>query len=187
MGQNSPSWARTMRERLAIDDPPDAIETEVVEAMVTRYDSNPAPTIAGATETVRRLGETYPLGLASSAHPAVIAAALRASGLEDAFRAIAASDEVPHGKPSPDVFLLAAERLAVDPRRCLVVEDSRNGILAARAAGMFAVLVPNPAVPPAPGTVEAADLVLDSIVELAGAIARLEAERALDEARPVKP
>ncbi len=187
MGQNSPSWARTMRERLAIDDPPDAIETEVVEAMVTRFDSDPAPTIAGATETVRRLGETYPLGLASSAHPAVIAAALRAAGLEDAFRAIAASDEVPQGKPSPDVFLLAAERLAVDPRRCLVVEDSRNGILAARAAGMFAVLVPNPAVPPAPGTVEAADLVLDSIVELDGAIARLEAEWARDEARPVKP
>ncbi len=52
---------------------------------------------------------------------------------------------------------------------------------------MFAVLVPNPAVPPAPGTVEAADLVLDSIVELDGAIARLEAEWTGDEARPVKP
>ena len=115
MGQNSLSWARTMRERLAIDDPPDAIETEVVDAMVTRFEPEPRPLIAGATKTVRRLGETYPLGLASSAHPPVIAAALRASGLEDAFRAIAASDEVPHGKPSPDVFLLAAERLAVRP------------------------------------------------------------------------
>jgi HAD superfamily hydrolase (TIGR01509 family) len=175
MGQNSAGWARTMQDRLGLEEPPDAIEAEVVEAMIARFATEPAPTIEGATETVRRLGKGYPLGLASSAHPAVIAAALRAAGLEDAFRAVAASDEVPHGKPSPDVFLLAADRLGVEPTGCLVVEDSRNGVLAAREAGMLVVLVPNPSVPPAPGTAETADLVLDTIGELPGAIERLEA------------
>jgi HAD superfamily hydrolase (TIGR01509 family) len=187
MGQNSAGWARTMRDRLALDEPPQAIEAEVVDAMVARLAAEPAPTIEGATETVGRLGATYPLGLASSAHPAVIAAALRAARLEDAFRAVAASDEVPHGKPSPDVFLLAADRLGVDPTRCIVVEDSRNGVLAGRAAGMLVVLVPNPSVPPAPGTAEAADLVLASIAELSGAIDRLEAEAATAAAATADP
>jgi HAD superfamily hydrolase (TIGR01509 family) len=175
MGQNSPGWARTMHDRLGLDEPLDAIEAEVVDAMVARLGTEPAPMISGAPETVRRLGATYPLGLASSAHPAVIAAALRAARLIDEFRAIAASDEVPNGKPSPDVFLLAADRLGVDPRRCLVVEDSLNGVLAGRAAGMLVVHVPNPAVPPAPGTAEAADLVLPSIAEVPVAVAALEA------------
>ena len=177
MGQNSPGWARTMHDRLGLDEPLGAIEAEVVQAMVARLGSEPAPTIPGAPEAVRRLGATYPLGLASSAHPAVIAAALRAAALADEFRAIAASDEVPHGKPSPDVFLLAAGRLGVPPERCVVVEDSLNGVLAGRAAGMLVVHVPNPAVPPAPGTAEAADVVLSSIAELPDAVQALEAIR----------
>jgi HAD superfamily hydrolase (TIGR01509 family) len=175
MGQNSPGWARTMHDRLGLDEPLDDIEAEVVDAMVARLDAEPAPTIPGAPEAVRRLGATYPLGLASSAHPTVIAAALRAARLADSFRAIAASDEVPHGKPSPDVFLLAADRLGVAPRACLVVEDSLNGVLAGRAAGMLVVHVPNPAVPPAPGTAEAADVVLSSIAGLPAAVEALEA------------
>ena len=67
--------------------------------------------------------------------------------------AIASSDEVPLGKPSPDVYLLAARRLGVAPARCLVVEDSLNGVRAGKAAGMTVVLVPNDSIPPAEGAV----------------------------------
>ena len=73
------------------------------------------------------------------------------------------SDEVAHGKPEPDVYLEAARRLGVDPAGCVVVEDSLNGVLAARRAGMVAVLIPNGSVPPAPGAREAANVVLQSI------------------------
>ncbi len=52
------------------------------------------------------------------------------------FEVTIAGDEVEHGKPAPDMFLLAAERLGVDPSRCVVVEDSPAGIAAGRAAGM---------------------------------------------------
>ena len=76
------------------------------------------------------------------------------------------SDEVAHGKPAPDVYLEVARRLGVEPARALVVEDSRNGVLAGKAAGMTVVLVPNESVPPAPGTAEAADLVLARLAEL---------------------
>jgi pseudouridine-5'-monophosphatase len=52
--------------------------------------------------------------------------------------------EIKHGKPAPDIFLVASERLRADPSRCLVFEDSPAGIAAARAAGMYTVAVPDP-------------------------------------------
>jgi beta-phosphoglucomutase-like phosphatase (HAD superfamily) len=96
----------------------------------------------------------------------VIDAALAGTGLGDAFRAVVSSDEVERGKPAPDVFLEAARRLHVEARHVLVVEDSLNGLKAARAAGMISVLVPNRSVPPAPGSEEEADVVLDRIADL---------------------
>ena len=166
MGHNSIGWSTVMRDRLGLDEPIEAIEREVVDAMVARYAADPSPAIPGAVDGVAALGRRYRLALASSAHPAVIAAALRTVGLERAFEVVVASDEVTHGKPSPDVYLLAAARLKVAPQACLVVEDSLNGVLAARAAGMTVVLVPNEAVPPAPGAVEAADVVRPSIAAI---------------------
>ncbi len=71
-----------------------------------------------------------------------------------------------HGKPAPDVYLEVARRLGVVPAAALVVEDSRNGVRAAKAAGMTVVLVPNASVPPAPGTAELADVVLERLADL---------------------
>ena len=70
------------------------------------------------------------------------------------------------GKPAPDVYLEAARRLGVDPSRCAAVEDSHNGILAARAAGMRVVAVPNAGFPPGDEALAAADVVLPSLAEL---------------------
>ncbi len=70
---------------------------------------------------------------------------LETVGLDRAFQAVVSGDEVARGKPAPDGFLLAARRLGVQPARCLVVEDSRNGVLAAKAAGMAVAAVPCPA------------------------------------------
>ena len=166
MGHNSYGWSVVMRDRLGLDEPVDAIEREVVAAMVARYATDPSPAIKGAVDAVLALGRRYRLALASSAHPAVIAAALRTIELERAFEVVVASDEVAHGKPSPDVYRLAATRLGLEPRACLVIEDSLNGVLAARSAGMTVVLVPNGSVPPAPGAAEAADAVRATIAEI---------------------
>ena len=82
----------------------------------------------------------------------MIDAAVDALGMRDVMGAIVSSDEVAAGKPAPDVYLVAAARLGVAPARCLVVEDSINGVRAGKAAGMTVVLVPNASVPPPPGT-----------------------------------
>lgn len=167
MGPNSRGWARIMRERLGLDP---AEEPEILRAIVAgvvdRFEREGAPVIAGAVEAAARLAAAYPVAIASSAHADVIRVALESTGLAASIPIAVSSDEVEHGKPAPDVYLEAARRLGMAPERCLVVEDSLNGVRAARAAGMVVVLVPNEHVPPAPGAAELADLVLERLEQL---------------------
>jgi HAD superfamily hydrolase (TIGR01509 family) len=166
MGANSRQWSRTMRERLGLDEPDTRIERAIVDAVVERYRREGAPLIEGAVEAVRRIARDWATAVASSAHREVIDAALEATGLGDVFRVVVSSDEVDRGKPAPDVYLEAARRLGVDPRRSLVAEDSLNGVKSAKAAGMTCILVPNATIPPAPGTRELADLVIGRLSDL---------------------
>jgi HAD superfamily hydrolase (TIGR01509 family) len=175
MGSNSRQWSATMRERLGLELDDAVIERAIVDGVIERYRREGPPTIPGAVDAVRRIASRYPAAVASSSHREVIDAALAATGLSDAFRVIVSSDEVAHGKPQPDVFLEAARRLEANPARTLVVEDSSNGLRAAKAAGMTTVLVPNAAVPPAPGSEAFADVVLDRLSDLDPATVELAA------------
>jgi len=82
------------------------------------------------------------------------------------FRATVSSEEVARGKPAPDVYLEAARRLGVDCARAAAVEDSHTGMLAAKAAGMRVIAIPNPHFAPDEHALAQADLVLDSPAEL---------------------
>lgn len=167
MGGNSREWATTMRDRLGLEAlTVDEIEQAIVDGVVARYASDPAPVIADAPSQVRRIAAARPVAIASSSHPAVIAAALDALGIREVMGAIVSSDEVAAGKPAPDVYRLAASRLGVAPASCLVVEDSLNGVRAGKAAGMTVVLVPNASVPPAGNARDLADAVLPSLARL---------------------
>lgn len=166
MGANSRGWAQIMRDRLDLDIPVDDIERAIVDGVVERFAAEGAPGIDGAVETVRRIAADRPVAVASSAHRDVIDAALAATGLTELFAAVVSSDDVPVGKPAPDVYLEAARRLGVPPATCLVVEDSYNGVRSGIAAGMTVVLVPNHAVPPAAGTHDLADVVLERLADL---------------------
>jgi HAD superfamily hydrolase (TIGR01509 family) len=93
---------------------------------------------------VARLAERgLALALASGSSPSVIAAELEAVGLDRTFAVTLSSSEVARGKPEPDIFLEAARRLGVPPSRCLVVEDSRYGVAAAKKAGMRCLALPS--------------------------------------------
>lgn len=84
------------------------------------------------------------LAVVASAGRSVIDALLTSVGLRGAIDAVVSGDETPRGKPAPDGLLMAARRLEVQPEHCLVVDDSRDGMLAARAAGMTSAAVPSP-------------------------------------------
>ena len=85
----------------------------------------------------------------------------RRAGLLDAFDVIVSGDEVEHGKPAPDMFLLAAARLGVEAAACLVIEDSPPGVQAGLAAGMFTLAVCR--VPGTEASLAAADRVVDTV------------------------
>lgn len=95
----------------------------------------------GAVACVRRLAERAPVAIVTGSARIEVDQALGVLGLGAIFRTIVAVEDYARGKPAPDGYLVAAARLAVPPASCLVVEDSRAGIAAARAAGMKVVAV----------------------------------------------
>ena len=111
--------------------------SEIYRAMILesyRTQSEPLP---GAVELVRGLRSAgMRIGVASSSILPWVEACLARIGLEDAFDDITTGTDVDNGKPAPDIYLLAAERLNVNPRDCLAIEDAPAGILSAKAAGM---------------------------------------------------
>jgi HAD superfamily hydrolase (TIGR01509 family) len=165
LGMSSPEWSRYLRDELGVPLSAEEINESVVAGMIDSYRRD-LPLIDGAVEAVRRLGERWPLGLATSANREVIEVVLEAAGLVGAFAATVSSEEVGRGKPAPDVYLEAARWLGVDPTRCAAVEDSRNGIRSARAAGMRVIAIPNPHYPPNDETLTLADAVIESLDEL---------------------
>lgn len=136
---------RVLRILFDLPTPTAALVAAKIEHLVAliRAEARPMPGVPAVPLRVRAAG--LPLGLASSSPRRVIQAVLEVVGLEGAFRAIVSGEEVGRGKPAPDVYLMAAGRLGVEPERCLVVEDSRNGVLAAKAAGMTVAAIPCPA------------------------------------------
>ena len=166
MGMSSPEWSAYMHDRIGLREPPDEINRLVVERMLALYDES-LPLLPGAVDAVERLAGRWPLGLASSSNRPLIDRVLEHAGLARWFRVTVSSEEVARGKPAPDVYLEAARRLDVDPADAAAVEDSHNGIRAARAAGMAVIAIPNPHFPPGEEALAEADLVLDSLAALA--------------------
>jgi len=117
--------------------------------------------LPGAAEWVTRLaGRGWRQAVASSAPRLNVAVVVRALGFGEHFQAFVAAEDVQHGKPAPDVFLRAADLLGVPASRCVVVEDARAGLEAARRAGMRSIGIGPPGFAPA-------DTVVASLVDLA--------------------
>jgi HAD superfamily hydrolase (TIGR01509 family) len=165
MGMSSLEWSRYMHDELGVQADPEQISTDVVERMLASYRER-LPLIDGAVDAVKRLAERWPLGLASSANRPLIDLALAESGLDRYFQATVSSEEVERGKPAPDVYLEAARRLGVLGPDSAAVEDSHNGILSAKNAGMRTIAIPNAAFPPGDDALAAADVVIDSVRDL---------------------
>jgi HAD superfamily hydrolase (TIGR01509 family) len=102
----------------------------------------PAPGVHELVDRLRALDVR--VAVASSSKRAWIDATLRSIGLPDAFESITSGDEVERGKPDPQIYLLATQRLGLPAQRCLAIEDSPNGILSARRAGMAVLGVRTP-------------------------------------------
>jgi HAD superfamily hydrolase (TIGR01509 family) len=138
---------------------------------VRRYDqtmmkllSRPQEPLPGVRELLSQLRRrSVRIGLASSSWPNWVKALLESTRLDGCFDVTVSSTAVEKGKPAPDIFLRTAAALHVEPARCVVIEDSRAGVTAAKAAGMYAIQLraASTALPPLPE----ADLVLDRLAD----------------------
>lgn len=165
MGMSTPEWSRHLSDEVGVPRTPEQVATDVLGRMAERY-SEALPLIPGAVDCVRRLGAAFPLGLASSSARVLIDKVLETAGLTGAFAVTLSTEEVPRGKPAPDVYLEAARRLGVEPGTCAAVEDSSNGLRSAAAAGCAVIAVPHGVYPPAADALAASSLVIHDLGEL---------------------
>lgn len=160
------------------DDVAVAVVDRVIDLVMEKGKLQP-----GAEEVLGRCHERHlPLALASSSQHRLIEAVLGHFGLRDHFQVVHSAEEEPYGKPHPGVFLTAARRLGVVPDRCLVFEDAPAGVLAAKAARMACIAVPEVAERERPA-VALADAVLGSLEEADDAL--LDAVAAAHAADPL--
>jgi HAD superfamily hydrolase (TIGR01509 family) len=165
MGMSSTEWSAYMHDELGVALAPAEISDAVVARLAELYRKH-LPLLPGARETVIALARDWPLALASSANRPIIELVLELAGLTRCFAATVSSEEVPRGKPAPDVYLESARRIGIAPTRCAAVEDSSNGLRSAAAAGMVVFAVPNREFPPSTDALALATDVLDSIAQL---------------------
>jgi HAD superfamily hydrolase (TIGR01509 family) len=117
--------------------------------------------IPGSVALLHRLAADHPVGIVSGSSRTEVDEGIRYLGIGDALALALAADDYAPGKPDPACYLLAAERLGVDPGACLVFEDSAVGVAAAKAAGMACVALARPGAPRQ--DVDAADAVLEDL------------------------
>ena len=117
--------------------------SEVKEAIYIKTVPQVLP-IEPVVALVREFHGRKPMAVASGGYRAIVLQTLEVLGLVGMFDAVVGAEDYAHGKPAPDPFLVAAERLGVPPGKCLVFEDAQTGIEAAKAAGMQYVFVPQP-------------------------------------------
>jgi HAD superfamily hydrolase (TIGR01509 family) len=124
-----------------------ALDAEAVIASQRLEYERFLPTVKPITDVVelaRRVARTSPVSVASGGERQVVRRTLELIGLAEVFPVVVTAEDVTHGKPAPDMFLLAAERMGVAASECVVFEDSVLGLEAAKRAGMASVLVRPP-------------------------------------------
>ena len=149
-GVNFPSYygqsdVLLWRDFIARHRPPHTLE-ELLARKERRFDAllrAEEPIFSGLEELLENAAHRFPLGLASGSRHPTINSVLALRNLRRHFRAIVSSEDVPRGKPDPDIFLRTAQLLGVEPARCCVIEDSAAGVEAARAAGMTVIAITN--------------------------------------------
>jgi HAD superfamily hydrolase (TIGR01509 family) len=165
MGMASHEWSVYVRDELQVPMSAEDISREVVGRLEALYRAD-LPLIEGSAEAVRAAAEIWPVAIASSSNRELIDLIAELAGIADVLKTTVSSEEAGRGKPAPDVFLMAADQLGVDPANCVVIEDSANGIRAAVAAGMKVIAAPNQDFPPSQDALDLATLVIDRVSDL---------------------
>lgn len=138
------------------------VDEELIAAMVHLLSVRDVarPGVNHVVTAIERLG--LPMAIASSSPLKLIKAAIHKLGIDHKLQVIQSAEHEPYGKPHPGVYITTAEKLGIHPEFCLAFEDSPNGVLAAKAAKMKCIAVPDEKMRSSPMFV-IADAILDSL------------------------
>jgi len=144
LGSTDRHMFEVLRERYGLETTVDELieRRKVIYMEILERDG--LPWRDGVLELVAGLASSgYRLAVASSGLKRIIVHTLEDGGIDHYFEAVVSGDEISKPKPAPDIYLEAARRLAIEPSRCLAIEDTDVGVRAAKAAGMFVIAFPN--------------------------------------------
>ena len=143
--------------------PYDQVRARWLEKYAAKALHQQVPLKEGAPELIAMLHRSgIPIAVATSTAYEHAVTKLRNAGLHHYFQFVVAGDQVTYSKPHPEIYTKAVTRLALDPARCLALEDSENGVRAAHAAGMFVIQVPD-LVPPSEGLKALGHTIVDNL------------------------
>lgn len=178
VGRTAKSTAELFRAGMGATFPFEDVYERKQHYLYTAIEEEGIPTKAGLVELIALLDRlALAKAVATSTARVLAIKKLTAAGLLHHFDTLVCGDEVPHGKPAPDIFLAAAAKLGVAPDQCVVLEDSSAGIKAAQAAGMRAIWVPDLIQP----TPELTPLAFRVLADLHQVVALLTGSKAVDE------
>jgi len=177
MGLSTSGWVNYMVEKLDGRLSPQMVQDDIVGRMAHYYGNGLVRILPGAQEALEFSFERFKLGLASGSYRRLLDVALQRAKWAKFFDEVLSSDDVPKGKPAPDVYLEIVRRLGVQVSETVVVEDSANGILAGLAAGAKAIAVPNLHLRPPQEILDKASVVIDSLTLFPGAITKLTTQK----------
>ncbi|MEU4688409.1 HAD family phosphatase [Actinoplanes sp. NPDC023714] len=165
MGMSTGEWSAHLADEVGVPRTAEEVAADVLGRMAERY-REALPLIPGSVEVVRDLRKSYRLALASSSARILIDQVLETAGITDAFEVTLSTEEVPRGKPAPDVYLTAVQKLGLTPGECAAIEDSSNGLRSAAAAGLAVIAVPHGVYPPAADALAGARVAVTRIGEI---------------------
>lgn len=166
IGVTMEATGKILREAYGADFPWQDFRRRTTDGYRRRYAGGKLPVKDGARELLRALKDRgVPLALASSTQGALVRQWLSEAGLLEYFDVLVTGDMVSRSKPDPEIFLTACALLHVKPKDAYVIEDSYNGIRAAHAGGMHALMVPD-MLPPDAEMREKAERIFPSLWEV---------------------
>lgn len=145
VGTTQGSMWSTIKDEFRLTEPLEFLVAQHHRQLIQAMGSDPLASMPGAQTLLAALnaaGTACAVGSSSSGE--LVEVILRDTQLRPYFQHVVCGSDVKQGKPAPDIFLLTAERLGVNPDLCLVIEDSSHGVAAAKAAGMFCIGLLNP-------------------------------------------
>lgn len=166
LGVNATNTRQKFLNRYGQDFPYDTYKKEMSQLFHSRYDGGRLPMKTGVVELLTYLKEQgKKIGLASSTRKVVVEQELKDARILSFFDVVIGGDMVTKSKPEPEIFLRACQELGVEPGEAFAIEDSYNGIRAAAAGKLRALMVPD-LMPPTQEMQELAEQILDTLLDV---------------------